>query len=40
MDKELQKQKIRFIRLINGLIATVYVVGIVWGLSQLYTMIF
>ena len=40
MDKELQKQKIRFIRLINGLIATAYIVGIAWVLSQLYTMIF
>jgi len=39
MDEELQNTLLRCIRLVNGLLAIVYLAGFTWMAAQLYQMI-
>lgn len=40
MEQELTKQKLRLYRLVNGLLAVVYITGFAFLLAQLYKIIF
>jgi hypothetical protein len=39
MNEELQTTILRLLRLVNGLLAMVYLAGFAWMLAQLYQMI-